>query len=205
MTMETDVAARLEDIYVPMFERGGPLNGPMSPNEARELFEKVLEKAREKSSECVYAKHNADTLLALVEKSQNLREDLEWKRAEGVQEEDFRQWWNMHDLERHFVLEMDNLQCHIPVYLACRHNGASKEEAQETVWKIHPRYALSRDTIDGEIDDDSPLPIELKDRVNRWGMRQMQADPTGKKLRERKERSTSMNAIVREEIRKGTL
>ena len=51
--------------------------------------------------------------------------------------------------------------------------------------------------------DDRPLPYELKDRINIYVEKRRQSDPN--KFRKEIEQSSTFNALVRKEIKKGNI
>ncbi len=67
------------------------------------------------------------------------------------------------------------------------------------------RFVLLITAISEPMTADSPLPIELKDRVNCWILRFAQL-PTGlEEFYQLKKHATSLNALIRQEIRKGNI
>jgi len=83
---------------------------------------------------------------------------------EGVEESDFRWWWDLDDLERLALLRMDDY-IHFSSYIGHRNNGMSEKEAASEVRKTHPYYGLPQadEIVQNE---DVPLPWELRDRIN---------------------------------------
>lgn len=81
-------------------------------------------------------------------------------------------------------------------------DGLGAEEAGTKVRKFYPIYGDPQDTTHA-IGDDRPLPYEIKERVNRYIERRSQADPD--KCKKEIEDSTTFNALVRREIRRGNI
>jgi hypothetical protein len=81
-------------------------------------------------------------------------------------------------------------------------NGVTELEAARMVAKRFPVYGdPSHLVLDN--DDDRPLPFELKWRVNRYLAKRTKANPD--KYQEEIEASTSLNALLRNALRRGEL
>jgi hypothetical protein len=202
METEREIVTRLERVYVPIFQQAsGPFGFGMSDSDAKAAFQDLIKKAREASQRDGFKGINSGKMLDLAEQYPKARADLEWKKAEGVREEDFRWWWDMHDLERQVILQMDDalIANH---YVAHRKSGMSKEESALWVKKTFPRYVVLMTAIKEALDTDSALPIELKNRVTSWMLLSTTDLEESYQL---KLRVTSMNALVRQEIRRGNI
>jgi hypothetical protein len=148
-----------------------------------------------------------DRLLDREKHDEKTRERLAKLRAEGVQDDDIRWWWNKHDLERRVVRELDNV-IRIASFYSGIESGKNLSELGSEVRKCHPVYRQHafREFIPEEPwekGDDRPLPYELKDRVYKWNRKRMKADSEAfmKELKG----STSYNALVRKQIRQGNI
>lgn len=121
-------------------------------------------------------------------------------RREGVRDDDLRWWWNRPDLERRMITKLDNL-ARATVFIEERQSGSDAARAAEVVRRFLPIYGDP--TMQGALPgDDAPLPSELRSRVTAWLERQ-QASP--ERFRQRLLNSTSLNAVIRAEIRGRTL
>ena len=136
------------------------------------------------------------------------RMELPRLRQEGVTDDDIRIWWNMTSVEQRFAIEQDN-QGHLAYIMWAISEGHASgptneetlDEAAELLRKSHPLYGDPDDTRN-TTGDDRPLPYELKDRVNRYVVRRA-VDPDAYKREV--DRSSTFNALVRQEIRAGSL
>jgi len=123
-------------------------------------------------------------------------------RKEGVTDEDIRWWWNRHDLERRMITAADEWFQYALYLKLIKEDGLSRNEAAKRIRKFYPIYGDPDDTsvMAGE---DRPLPIELKLRVNIYMTRRRQAD--SEQFIKDLEESSSFNALIRREIKKGDL
>lgn len=192
------IEKQLQDMYVPIFQDLMKI----SPSQARNNFRRHLKlaKATSKKDGTANLPLNAgDILLKKETTDPGTRSMLAKKRKEGVRNEDIRWWWNMHDLERCMMVEIDNIT-RGAVYIDGLENGMSFEEAAAKVRKYHPMYGEPNDTSNSS-GEDRPLPYELKDRVNAYIEKKRPSGPDD--LKKQVEQSSSFNALVRKEIRKG--
>lgn len=187
----------------------------MPHSQALDTFREWVQRAREagvREGTVNYPMDFGDQLLARSLRDAATRRVIDRKRVDGVRDEDIRWWWNLPDLDRRLMLAFDD-HCRIAVFLdqLSKSEEVDKDKAAEKaaahVRKYFPMYSQDLLSSDPEntitSGDDRPLPVELKDRVNRYTEKQAQIDPVGYK--ERIERATTCNALVREDIRKGNL
>ena len=108
----------------------------------------------------------------------------------------------MHNLERGMIFQVDALDRFALFLKLMEEDGLSDDEAAKRVRKFHPIYGDPDDTsvTTGE---DRPLMPELKDRVNTYVMKKNQADP--EKFKQDIEESSTFNALIRNEIKKGSI
>jgi hypothetical protein len=193
------IETELEDIHVSMFET--KLGLPSL--EAKTLIRRMLKEAKEESRKEGTAKLPANFGEIILQKEaadKDTQAALLKKRAEGIRDDDIRWWWGMTDLERRILAKVDDF-FRLAMYTKYRNeDGLGNEEAATKVRKLYPIYGDPQDTTH-TIADDSPLPYELKDRVNRYVESRSQADPD--KCQKEIEESTTFNAFVRREIRRG--
>ena len=126
---------------------------------------------------------------------------LEKKRKEGVKDQDIRKWYSLHPLERRTMLEFDNIT-RTADFIKERNKGKTEEQAAKIVRKCHPIFGDSDDTTD-TAGDDRPLPFELKDRINLYNTKRCQDNP--EQFKKEISKSSTYNAWVREEIKKGNI
>ena len=137
-----------------------------------------------------------DHLLEKERVDEKTKEKFERKRKEGVRDGDIRWWFNLDDIERRMMLKVD--MTHIStLFISELDKGKTEDEADKTVRKYHPIYGDLSDESHGTRDD-RPLPFELKDRINIYIEKQGINNP---EYKEKIEKSSTFNALVREEIR----
>ena len=98
---------------------------------------------------------------------------------------------------------MDNKN-RLAAFISYLEDGLSEEQAAEKVSKFYVRYGYPKDE---EIDDvNKPLPPELKDRVNTYICNiSMGGLDKAQLFRQRLETASSINSVIREEIKKGVI
>ncbi len=145
-------------------------------------------------------------LLAQFDADDELRAHADWARGEGVRVEDFAGYWGQSTAARR------NLDEHLAAAEAAFFDGRVEElggdeaAAAARTLKALARYGTvenyEEDSAAGVPEQDRTLPIELVQRVNRWGYRKALH-----RKRWLKESATysSMNAQIRAEIAAGRL
>jgi len=188
-------------MYVPMFQetRG------MSLSQAKSTFRDLLEKAKKDIREegiSDLPENLGDVLIQKESTDERARSFLDKRRKEGIRYEDIRWWWNMHNLERGMIFQVDALDRLAFFIKLTEEDGLSSDEAAKRVRKFHPIYGDPNDTsiMTGE---DRPLMPELRDRVNTYVMKKNQADR--EKFKKEIEESSTFNALIRQEIKKGNI
>lgn len=197
----SNVEKQLEETYLPMM---AAMMG-VSLSEAKSIFREMLRQAKEegKTAGTLNLPLNfGDLCLEAETADEHTKAFLAKKRAEGVRDEDIRWWGNMHDLERRSMLIWDNIM-KIAVVKQLVDGGLSMEAAARKMNKQFPSYSPDPDVPSKATGEDRPLPVEIKDRVNSYVMARSQADP--ERFKRECEESSSFNALVRGEIRKGNL
>ena len=124
---------------------------------------------------------------------------VESARNEGATEADIRRWWNLDDLKRRMICWAEEVAVRLPMYLTAKQHGLSDDDAAEKVRSLFPVYGDPQDTRYGT-GDDRPLPHELRHRVENYRRNRSVAQ-----MREKLKGYSSYNALVREEIRGGSL
>ena len=167
------------------------------------MAESLLEMARENAEAegSLGITGLAERYFAHANSDPQRRERLGAKRADGVNDDDIRWWWNMEGLERHAMLLMDQ-QTRLGMFLGYTKNrGLADEQAAKEINRRQPLYSDSEDPKH-PTGEDRPLPYELKDRINKWTQRN-QGDPEA--FKGRLASASSMNALIRQEIGAGNL
>jgi len=198
--LEADVEKKLEDMYVPKLR--GMIG--ISSSFARQAFRDLLEKAKDESLEegtSNLGENFGDILLEREREDEKVRSWLAMKRNEGVRDEDIREWWNMHDLERRILLGFDHMT-HFSQLSRLGWGDQPYEGRIATAGKSFPIYGDPNEPS-YTAGDDRPLPYELKNRVNRYLENRIQTDPI--EFRKEVEKSSTLNALIRREIKRGTL
>jgi len=195
------IEKELEDIHVSMFQT--KLGLPLL--EARSLIHKMLKEAKEESRKEGSSKlptNFGEILLQKEAVDKQTQAILLKKREEGVQDDDIRWWWSMNDLERRIMSKVDDF-FRLAMYIKYRdEDGLDTEDAATKVRRFYPLYGDPQDTTHTN-GDDRPLPYEIKNRVNCYVERRSQTDPD--KCKKEIEESTTFNAFVRREIRRGNI
>ncbi|GEM_PF-2709030 len=173
--------------------------------ELDEMLYGMLDLAIKKSKESgLYDKKiDAQQLLNLVKTNGKAREDFSYdlKVQDGVNDNDFIWWWSLDDVERQMTVVVDDWFRYAE-YLNGTNEGKSPEDAAHQVKKSYAIYGNLKDESHSS-GDDRPLPYELKDRVNTWLINNGLELATIKK--EEINKSTSMNAFIRKELRAGNI
>jgi len=119
-------------------------------------------------------------------------------RNEGGNDEDIREWWNLHDIQRRMVLWSEEV-FRYAVFKSLLEQGLSADEAMQQVRRGFPMYGDPTDTTHTR-GDDRPLPHELRGRVDRYREKWAAAV-----IEQRSAGYPSYNALVRAELRRGSL
>jgi hypothetical protein len=187
---------RLESQYVSYFRES--MNMPeevaleIFKNMAKEQTEAAHREGTDRLPESF-----GDILLERERTDEKVRVTFAPKRAEGVTDEDIALWWNMHDLERRMICKVDEMNRILLFEKLVKVDGLPETEAARMVAKRYPIYGDPDHLVLGT-EDDRPLPFELKWRVNRYILERT-------KINEEVEASTSLNALLRQAIRRREL
>ena len=194
----SDIEKQLEALYVPMFQT---MKG-MTLTQAKSTFRDMIKKAKEESLKegtSKFPQNFGDTLLEKESTNPHFKSMLAKKRSEGVRDEDIRWWWNMHDLERRIMVEVDNWSS-FALFLKLKEDGLNEHEAGKRVKESRPIFGDPGDTSTST-GEDRPLSFELKDRINLYIQKRSQTDP--EKFKNEIAKSSSFNALIRKEIKNG--
>lgn len=171
-------------------------------SEARSIARKVIELGKQRAEdEKGLPERFGDFIIKRQDSDPQARAILEARRLEGVRDEDFLWWWNQTPLERGVLLAFDDLM-RIALWEEIRvADDLSEDEAATELRRRVVNYGNPDDGAP-ETGDDKLIPFELKDRVNRWLEGEAQnAEEFSAKLA----RASSMNALIRAELRAGRL
>jgi hypothetical protein len=192
---------RLEPQYISYFRE----SMGMPEEVAREIFKAMANEQKEaagREGTDRLPELFGEILLDREKTDETVRDAFAPKRAEGVTDEDIAFWWNMHDLERRMICRVDEMNRILLFDKLMQDSGMPEAEAAQMVAKRYPIYGDPEHLVFG-VDDDRPLPFELKWRINRYITEKTSADPD--KFHEEAEASTSLNALLRRAVRQGEL
>lgn len=180
---------------------------------AREIVDAAIEESRKEGRYCL-PRNFGDIILdkarsdepAVNSLAERIRRDLPGKRAEGVRDEDIRWWWNLSDVERRLMIKYDDA---FRLAITMSELGRTKNRSEKTALQRALDAAKKKSPIYGNHDDtskaggdDRPLPCELKNRVSAYIQKKKSAwDKCGETI----EGFSSLNALIRKEIRAGNL
>jgi hypothetical protein len=112
----------------------------------------------------------------------------------GANEDDIRQWWNLHDLERRMILWEDKINRFTAFSILKDSNDLSYEEAISQIRKTYALYGNPTDESNMQ-GIDRPLPNELHNTIN-----QMIKGFDVQNVQEKLKNFSSMNAFLRSEL-----
>jgi len=191
------IEKQLEDQYIPMLQ----MRMGMSLSQAKSTFRDLIKMAKEqcvKEGTSKFPQNFGDIVLREESTNPHYRSFLTRKRSEGVRDEDIKWWWNMHDLEKSMMVQVDNWFS-FSLFLKLREEGFNEEEAGKRVKKSRPIFGDPDDPhVTGE---DRPLPHELRNRIDIYVEKRSQTDK--EKFKNETEESSSFNALIRKEIKNG--
>lgn len=197
---KSNIEKQLEKLYVTIFQSEG-----ISTAEAKSTVRRLLKEAKEEAKREGFLnspQNLGDILLEKETTDEKYKSMLAKLRSEGVRDEDIRFWWNMHDLERRMMQKADFMD-RFALFLKFREEDMlTEEQAGKRVGESFPIFGDPDDTT-LSTGEDRPLPYELKDRINIYVEKRSQTDP--KQFKREIEVSSSFNALVRKEIKKGNI
>lgn len=197
----SDIVEQLEDTYVRVLQK---IMG-LSLSEAKSTVSDMLNRAKEESLKegtSNLSKNYGDMLLERENTDENIKSMLIKKRNEGVRDDDIKWWWNMHDLERRMMIEIDAAKIFATFQKLTKEFNVVEEKALKIIRKSHPIFGNPGDTSDA-IGEDRPLPYELMDRINIYIEKMWHAD--SEKCKKEVEKSSTLNALIRKEIKQGNI
>ncbi|MCJ7484517.1 MAG: hypothetical protein MUO31_16325 [Thermodesulfovibrionales bacterium] len=195
-----NIEKRLEKIYVPSYQSMG-----MSLSEAESTFKDILKDCKEdaeKDETTNLPENFGDVLLEKEKTNESIKNLHNRKRKEGVTNQDIRWWWNMHDLERRMMIYDDNWTRTTAFLNNINNKKMSQDEAADAVKKHYFLYG-EPDLKKNSIEEDDPLPFELKDRINIYYSKR--AGRGFQEFLDEIQTYTSINAFIRNEIKNGNL
>lgn len=195
---ENDLENQLVDMYATM--KSSVLG--LSKGEGQKMAKQMLISAKEKVRQYGFDKlpQSFGDIILQKEKEDPKVMNMHVKRKDGVQDADIKWFWNMHPLER-CMLEVDDEVTRLTAYTHYSQSGMSDENAGKEVRKFFPIFGNSENT-QHTAGDDRPLPVELKNRINKWIQ---QKTLNAQMFKDQLSCFTTMNAYIRSEIRAGNI
>ena len=200
LEISTDMEKHIEDRYVFIFQE---IVG-MSPSQAKSAFHDIVQDAKKESlkeDSSGLSENVGDYILAKESSDEKIRSIVAKKRNEGIRDQDIRWWFNMSDLETRILLKVDDISIR-SLFAKLREHGLSEDEAAKEIRKRYPLFGDPDDTSQST-GEDRPLPYELKNRINIFVQKRLQKDP--ETFKNEIEGSSTFNALVREEVKKGNV
>lgn len=166
------------------------------------LVEKLVENCFKKSKDEGNFPENKMAIMVLNRKNNNNQTINEYVlriKKDGVIDEDIDDWWSLNDVERKLIFEIENY--FINFFLALgEESGLKGDDVVRFLMKNKSVYDnFNHPFFSG---DSAPLPIELRNRVNKC-MNSFLEDDT--KFNEELNNYPSMNAFLRHKITMGDL
>jgi len=197
----SEIDQQMADQWIPYFQQ----TMGMPEGFAQELFQAMLSEqkaaaARDRTDSL--PERFGDALLERERTEQEIRDLLGEKRADGAADEDIRSWWNLHELERRMICEVDEMHRRILFEKLVQKDKLTEEEA---AWTVRRRFPVFGDPEHGSPfgAEDRPIPFELKARVSRYMEKRFSTDPEG--FKRDIEAETTMNSFIRAALRKGEI
>lgn len=192
------VEGRIERVYKRLIKE------QLGGGDPTEDFRRCLEMVEH---ETITPPNYGDLILERVNNDPRTRRYVEKLRRNGVRDEDIRSWYNMHILERSCILYINDLIA-IARFFQLTHTGdMAPDDATIALFKELPRLGdpdgadwggAVRDRL---TDEDRPLPIEMYNAINDFMKRHREE----RSFQNRLAKTTSLNAVIREELRRGAL
>jgi len=200
LEISTDIEKHIENRCVFIFQE---IVG-MSLSQAKSVFHNIVQDAKKESLEedsSGLSENVGDFILAKESSDEKIRSIVAKKRNEGVRDQDIRWWFNMSDLEIRILLKVDDISIR-SLFTKLREHDLSEDEAAKEIRKRYPLFG-DPDDISQSTGEDRPLPYELKNRINIFVQKRLQKDP--ETFKNEIEGSSTFNALVREEVKKGNV
>lgn len=173
---------------------------PEAQKIARDMLNQAIEESKKEGTYNLPS-NLGDIFLQGEKTDENTRLKFEKKRKEGVRDDDIRWWYNLNDVERKMLCKTDDL-FKLVGYKEQRKRGLSEQEAAEQIRKYHPIFGNPDNTTFAR-EEDRPLPLELKDRINIYI--EKRAKENSEKVKKEIESFSTFNALIRKEIKAGNI
>ena len=177
----------------------------MPPSQAKSTFHDFYKKAENEARNegSINLPMNMGHILLEKESiDEGIKSMLAKRRKEGVRDEDIRWWMNRHELDRKMMAMINDMVKFAMFLKLTKADGLSDAVAATEVKKFFTIFGDPDDTSTS-IGDDRPLPSELKYRIDTYIWKRSVSDP--EKFKEDVRKSSSFNALIRQELRKGNI
>ncbi|MBI4708699.1 MAG: hypothetical protein HY764_00650 [Candidatus Portnoybacteria bacterium] len=200
-----DTEQSLLNYYIEFFTNTGI---PSPSVTAGQLLDRAIEESKKYGT--YYLPHNFGDIILGESKAkedrfekaaQIFRRKLDYKKQEGVRNDDIKKWWNLYDVERKMQEQVD-LFYQTALLISLNERGLSEGERVLELQKAYPIYGeatLAQNIPEG---DDKPLPFELKDRVNIFLEKYV---GNSEKLKSELNNFSSLNAFIRDKVKQGEI
>ena len=162
---------------------------------AEELVDSAIKES--KDNHCYNLPKNFGDLILESEKTgQMILKNLKEIRADGVSDDDIRQWWNLDDVERRVSVNMMEINKLYLFNLYKQRDGLTPKDAVTMSLKYYPLFGDPKDTSRFQ-GNDRPLPQEFLPKIDAYmRMRSLEREQYEADLKE----SSSFNALFRKNI-----
>jgi len=205
------IEKQLLEHYVQYFKE---MELPDAKKTAKDMLDKAIESSKKQGTydlppnmgDIILGKANPKDIKS-EKMAGYIQKYLPAKRKDGVKDEDIIWCWNLYDVERSIILAVDEFH-RMALFISVLKETGSEKEAGNQVWKHHPSYTAGDPKneklfIEGHTGEDLPLPIELKDRVNRYIKKRAEGDP--EEIKQELKKFSTFNAFIRKEIKAGNI
>ena len=186
-------------MYVPMFIVMMQMPQAQAKKEVCDIIRQIKEEQKKEGTDNI-PENFGDYLLEKEKTDEKTKIKFAKKRQEGVQDQDIKWWFNMHDLERRMLLKIDDLT-RMTMFTQFLQDGKNEKEAVTEIHKYQPIYGDSNDNTHTS-GEDRPLPYELKDRINKCVE---SSTFNTEQFKVKILKSPTFNAFIREQIRNNNL
>ena len=193
------IEKELEELYVPIISAMIQIPQAQAKKEVRNIIKQIKEGQKQEGTDNIPKKFG-DYLLEKEKTDEKTKTKFAKKRQEGIQDEDIKWWFNMHDLARRMLLKVDDIT-RLAMFKKFKQDGKNAKEAATEIRRYQPMYGNPEDNTHTS-GEDRPLPYELKDRINKY-VESRTSNP--EQFKTEFLRSSTFNAYIREQIRNGNL
>ncbi len=174
-----------------------------SPQAASQIFNNLFEEALEeiRKDGTIFRANYGDMLLKLEARGdQEAHKFLMFRREVGVCDDDIRRWWNIDEIARRLIVKISDLEI-AKEFKKEIVEGKSEADAMDEVSKVYPLFLAPEDQQCPPSSLGAFLPPELRFKVEDYLERRKKDVDFDSDI----EKYPSMNALIRDEIRKGNL